>query len=237
SHSEHIPLIALEPAKIHVGCNGFAAPLNEPDPVPKNRYLSFVSGSSCIQTAHRVTFDSLPPPNDVLNGKTMWLGPPAARSEASGTTGPEPEPAVTVSYLQCAPHYADFGELDTVHAYHKGIIPNGVYTIQATKEGCPVEDEGCYTSGLTLTTSMWGDVVGDCEGNACSAPNGVTDFRDITALVDKFKNVPGAVSKPRGDIGDEIPDGRVDFLDTGLAVHSFRGAGYPFVVPGAADCE
>ncbi|MGD2111245.1 MAG: hypothetical protein PVI86_17850 [Phycisphaerae bacterium] len=236
-NGQEIPLLGFKPAKIHTGCWGFRAPMAEPNAVTKNRYLSFVSGSSCVQTAHRVTFDSLPPPNDVLNGKTLWLGPPYQLSENSGSTTDTPAPSFTASYLQCEPYYTDWGQLGTIHVYHRGIVPEALYTIQAIEAGCPVEDEGCYTEGLTVATNRFGDIVGDCDSSGCTPPNAVVDFTDILALVEKFKNEPLSVSKPRGDIGDELPDRRVGFIDVAWAVHTFQGGAYPFVVPNAADCD
>lgn len=234
--NQPIPLVAFVPAKIHVGCLGFQPPMAEPDPVAKNRYLSFRSGGTCVQTAHRVTFDDLPPPNDVLNGKTLWLGPPYQLSDNSGSTADSPPPAFTAAYLQCEPHYTDWGQYGTIHVYHRGIIPAATYTIHAIEEGCPVDDEGCYSAGLTVSTSRFGDIVGDCDATGCTPPNGVVDFTDIMSLVEKFRNLPTAVSKPRGDIGDEIPDRRVGFIDVAWSVHVFQGGSYPFFVPDAADC-
>jgi len=235
-NNNKIPLLGFKPAVIHVAvCRGLQAPEMEPEPVTKNRYLSFVSGSSCIQTAHRVTFDDLPPPNDVLNGKTLWVGPPYQLSDNSGTTDDTP-PVFTAAYLQCDPHYTDWSQYGTIHAYHRGIVPDATYTIQAIEEGCPVDDEGCYTTGLAVSTNKWGDIVGDCDETGCTLPNGIVDFTDIMSLVDKFRNLPLAVSKPRGDIGDELPDRRVGFIDVSWTVHTFQGGGYPFYVPDAADC-
>jgi hypothetical protein len=64
----------------------------------------------------------------------------------------------------------------------------------------------------------------------------VVDFNDIMALVDKFKNVPGAISKPRGDLGDELVDRKVGFIDVAWTIHVFQGGDYPFYVPDAGDC-
>ncbi len=235
-NSQTIPLVAIVPAQVTIGCGGLSPPRAEPDPVSKNRYLSFVPGAGCAPTAQRVTFESLPPPNDVLNGKAMWVGSPYQLSDNSGSMGDSPPPAFTAAYLVCGPHYTDWGECGTIHVYHKGIVPEATYTIQAIEEGCPVDDEDCYSAGLTVTTNKWGDIVGDCGPAGCTPPNGIVDFTDIMSLVDKFRNLPTAVSKPRGDIGDEIPDRRVGFIDVSWAVHMFQGGSYMFFVPNAADC-
>jgi len=236
-NSQDIPLVAVVPARVTVGCGGLSPPREEADPVTKNRYLSFNPGAACVPTAQRVTFESLPPPNDVLNGKTMWVGPPHRLTENSGSTDDSPEPAFNVAYLQCEPYFfTDPSEYDTLNVYHKGIIPESTYTIQAIEEGCPIDDEACYSAGLTVRTNKWGDIVGDCDETGCTDPNAVVDFTDIMSLVDKFRNLPNAVSKPRGDIGDELPDRRVGFIDVSWTVHTFQGGGYPFFVPDVADC-
>jgi hypothetical protein len=167
----------------------------------------------------------------------MWVGRPYPLTENSGSTDALPAPAINVSYLQCEPYFfADPSDYDTLNVYHRGIVPAGTYTIQAIEEGCPIDDEGCYSPGLTVSTNKWGDIVGDCDAAGCTDPNGVVDFNDIMSLVDKFRNLPNAVTKPRGDIGDELPDRRVGFIDVSWTVHTFQGGGYPFYVPDVADC-
>ena len=62
-------------------------------------------------------------------------------------------------------------------------------------------------------------------------PDGDMDFDDITALVDKFRNLPGAPLKSRADIAPAVPDQIVDFVDIPWVVDAFRGLPYPFDGP------
>ena len=98
--------------------------------------------------------------------------------------------------------------------------------------------EACYSNGLTINTSACGDVVGECGagfcqtvGNGytdcCTPPDGVVDFSDIPAVVDKFLNAPGAPQKSRADIMPPTLDRIVDFQDIPEVVAGFRQ------VPGA----
>ncbi|MGB2984343.1 MAG: hypothetical protein WBE26_00555, partial [Phycisphaerae bacterium] len=104
---------------------------------------------------------------------------------------------------------------------------------------------------LAITTSLWGDVVGEYYTNPAncmvmpsgyvdcwSPPNAVVNFDDISSLVDKFRNLFGAPRKARADIAGDppvgIPDRLVNFVDISYDVDAFRGLPYPF--PGPSGC-
>jgi hypothetical protein len=53
----------------------------------------------------------------------------------------------------------------------------------------------------------------------------------VTAVLDKFKNLPGAVIKARADLGGAIPNRTVDMADAMYALDAFRGFAYPFGPP------
>jgi hypothetical protein len=63
----------------------------------------------------------------------------------------------------------------------------------------------------------------------------VVDFEDIAAVVDKFRNLPGALTKARADVSGSTPDRIIDFTDISFVVEAFRNLDYPFPVP--ADCQ
>ena len=109
---------------------------------------------------------------------------------------------------------------------------------------------GCQGSETALSpppwivTSQWGDLAGmysDCRTmpngyvDCWTAPDGDADFDDITAVVDKFRNLPGAPHKSRADIAPASPHGVVDFSDIPAVVEAFRGLPYPY--PGPSPCE
>jgi uncharacterized protein (DUF362 family) len=218
-------------------CVASEPPLAEPAPATtKIRFLSFVPGSAGQQTALRVTLTDLPEPFAGCNGTQQWLGPPYNVTEASSSADPTPEPTFVAARLQDEPHYADWGGLGTVHAFGPGVVPGGSYDIQAISQGCDAGAEPGYSAALPVDASgLWGDLVGDCELAPCTEPDGRTDFIDIMAVVDKFKNEPGAPIKARADLAGDLPDLVVDFVDISYAVEAFRGEPYPFDGPTGCD--
>ena len=127
----------------------------------------------------------------VLVGASMWVGPPSEVSESSGDTGPTPLPTFWSAELQCDPHYTDWSQYDSVHAFDLAVIPGGTYDLQAIGDTSPISLESAYSAPLTIATSVWGDVVRDCTTLPCGAPNGVVDSGDVSAIFDKFSNVTG----------------------------------------------
>ena len=80
--------------------------------------------------------------------------------------------------------------------------------------------------------SRWGDVVRDCTSVPCGPPDGRVDVTtDVTSILDKFKNLPGAPIKARTDIEPNLPDQKISIADVTYALDAFRGDGYPFSGP------
>ena len=208
-------------------CDLLPEPPEDPPggPMPKNRYISFVPGNAGTQTALRVTFTDLPAPFGSFEGEQKWVGPPAESCETSGVPVPPcPGDSLQIATLQCTPYYYDWGSIGTIHVYGHDIVPSAVYTVEAI-------EQGCFSLGLDITTSKWGDIVGNCASTPCTPPNGIVDFSDITAVLDKFKNLAGAPSKPRADVDPNTPDRLVDMTDISRVVDAFRGFPYPFSGP------
>jgi len=211
-------------------CSAIEVPLAEAVAMAKNRFLSLVPQSSGQQTALRVTVAALPTQFEALEGATFWVGEPFEVSESSGSNGPSP-PNFTAARLQCQPYYTDWGAAGTVHVLHQAIIPGGTYDVQAIDEVCDTLDESRFSSAFRIVQSGWGDIVGDCGVSPCSGPDLRIDFIDISATVDKFRNLPDAPIKARADLAGETPDLVVDFVDISRAVDAFRGESYPFDGP------
>ncbi|MGB2985923.1 MAG: hypothetical protein WBE26_08570 [Phycisphaerae bacterium] len=214
-----------------------APPQPAPGAVTKGRYISFVPRNPGEQTALRVTLTDLPAQFEGSEGITMWVGPPHEISEQSNETGDTPPPVFLGASLQCEepPPYMDWGSVGVVYVFDDEIVPNARYDVQAIYEGHSVVVEGNYSMPLPVPTSAcWGDVVGDWSGTEWMAPDGDADFDDIAAVVDKFRNLPGAPSKTRADLADDVPDLLVNFNDISAAVDAFRGLPYPF--DGPAGC-
>jgi hypothetical protein len=195
----------------------------------KNRYLSFVPANSGAQTALRVTAVELPPQFGAIEG-AMWAGSPHQIAEESGSSGATGETFMGAT-LSCEPVYADWGGIGLIHIYGAAIVPGAAYEVQAISESCDPDLGVGLSAPLAVITGSWGDVVGDCSATPCTAPNGECNFDDISAVVDKFKNLPGAPIKARVDIAPQLPDRVIDFVDISTLVDAFRGIPYPFDLP------
>jgi len=133
--------------------------------------------------------------------------------------------------LQCEPYCTDFGSLGLLHVTDDEIIPSAVYDVQAIDCDGDFDDEANYSAPLTITTSKWGDLVGTCAVIPCSPPEGVVNMTtDVTASLDKFRNLPNAVLKSRADVEPNLPDWLVNISDVTYVLDAFRGFPYP---PGA----
>jgi len=212
----------------------------------KNRYFSFADGNPGRLTAIRVTFVDLPVPFEAFEGEIMWIAQPHEYCENAGQSLP-PEggcgaapglesPTFISARLQCEPYYANWSTYGTVHVYHELSIPGAAYELRAIDWNCDVGVESSYSAPLELTTSMWGDVVEDCTTTPCGPPDGVIGVTtDVTAVLDKFKNAPGAPIKARVDLEPNTPDQRINIADVTHCLDAFRGAAYPFP-PGSNPC-
>ncbi len=220
-------------------CPPADAPQTEAVMVTKNRYVSIVPGNAGWQTALRLRFVSLPAPFDVLNGSMMWVGEPVVISDHSGNVDPANVPGwptLVVAALDCEPFYTDWSTSGTVHVYHEYIVPSGMYEIQSVIEGCHVGLESSYSAPLTMATSAWGDLVDNCATPPCGPPDGVVGVAtDVTAVVDKFKNLPGSPHKTRTDLEPAHVDHLLNITDLVFAVDAFLGMPYPFPGPELAD--
>jgi hypothetical protein len=198
--------------------------------VAKGRYLTLIPANAGQSTALRVTPIDLPTAFETLEDTHFWVRAPREISERPGESDDEP-PTFTGAPLSCNPVYLDWGDLGVLHIYGDVIVPGAQYEVRAINEACFVEAEGNYSADLTVATARWGDLVGDCADTPCSPPQGVADFDDISALVDKFRDVPGAPAKARSDIAPGAVDFKVDFEDIPAVVDAFRGLPYPYAIP------
>ena len=210
----------------------------QPIAVPKVRYISMVPGNPDQQTALRVTLSSLPVPFDLLEGTRMWVGDPQQVSENAGKINHEPGWSDFMSAnLQCESYCMDWDTVGLLHVTDDEIIPGAVYDVQTIDCGADFDNEAHYSAPLTITTSKWGDLVGTCAVIPCTPPDGVVNMgADVTACLDKFRNLEGAVLKSRADIEPDLPDWLVNISDVTYVLDAFRGFEYPFE-PGADPCR
>ena len=111
-------------------------------------------------------------------------------------------------------------------------MPSSTYEITAFGSACKGIEASCTNtnSPVTALTRRSGDVV------SLYAPPSQTDQpdgNDVIALVNKFKNLPGAPSKAAGQISGNAIELSLDVsgLDIGQAVDSFKGLAFPYSGP------
>ncbi|MGB2985230.1 MAG: M14 family zinc carboxypeptidase [Phycisphaerae bacterium] len=184
-------------------CEAFAAPT--PDAIAKNRYLSFTPGPSQGQPqAFRVTTVSNPLFPETV-GWQKWVGP----SDAD-----------RVARLQCTAHYDNWA-FTPVHVGDLDIVPGANYEVEATLDGA------AFLPPVAMATvPVWGDVVGEFDEGAWTPPDGVSDFNDISSVVDRFRALPTAPSTERCDMYPAAPNYNVNFDDIAAVVDAFRALPY-----------
>ncbi len=218
------------PAATPVQCNTIIA---------KNRYLSFTGGDPGTLQAIRITFLDLPSPFEYANARTMWVAEPKEYTERSDKLLPSEAPDFPMFWaatLQCEPYFVDWSSYGHVYVFDEAILPGGTYGIQAIDEDCVLSLEHGYSTPLLLTAGPWGDICGPCDDSAWDPPDGSVDVTtDVTAVLDKFKNAPGAPIKARSDIEPSVPDLKVNISDAVFILDAFRGESYPFSGPVTTD--
>ncbi len=219
-----------------------------------NRYLSFSFTPTFTKQAVRVIFRDLPPPYNLWNGTTMWVGAPRPVSEIGGSSDATP-PASMVGSLQCDPAFVQWSGIcvsgwncvggvkdqqscstdadcaPLVHVYHEGVIPGGQYEVQAVFEDCPLGTEANFLPPLLAPNPRWGDVGGryDPSARVWTAPDGSVDVvTDVVAALGKFANRPNAPNKARVDVEPTLADQKVDIGDVTRILDAFRALPYPF---------
>ncbi len=205
----------------------------------KNRYLSIRPPDAPGPCAIRVRITSLPG-FEYAEGRTMWVQHPWAITEWSGSVGLFPQPTFWAAGLGCDPAYTYWDGYNMIDIWDDAIIPGGIYEVQMIKEECSPINPDNFSGALTVVASATGDVAGDCVEASFTSPQGVVDFVDIAALVEKFKNAPGALRKARADlistdIARPAPDWKVDFADITYCVDAFRSQASPLAGPPIED--
>ncbi len=213
------------------------APVPDPSGLRKSRFITFSSVAEGM-TAIRVSFVSLhhvdPPytrgpsiPFTQFEGQSLYIGPPT-RFVESRTSGVP----FFASTLQCEPYYHEWSTISLLQVTGEAIVPSSIYNIQSLAAGCQGDEDNCgaISEILTVQTARWGDVV-DPAGPGSPA---YADFADISALVDKFKSDPDALTKSETLLSGENERGMVNpgpdisLTDISLAVDAFTGMPYPY---------
>lgn len=128
-----------------------------------------------------------------------------------------------------------------VNVYHSELVPSklapgggaiGVparYEVQAIDILCSTAVESNFSAPLVAVQPGWGDIVRDCTGCPCTAPdNAVNVVTDVVSLISKFSNLDCAPLKARADLQPKSLDFQVDVLDVVQGLGGFSGSWFPF---------
>lgn len=225
---------------------GGAAPqalLPDPTGIAKNRYISFVvpaPATAANETAIQVTLTDLmnptppnlpqfPAPNfSAFEGQRHYVGTPTNCQETES-----PPTSFKCAALQCAPVYVDWQAAiggATLHVQASSIVPSSTYTVRQLPAACTGSELSCSSASdpLVVTTQRWGDAVVPFQNpsGALNQPN----VSDIAAAVDKFKELPGAIIRARGDMHPGTVNLVVNIADVAAIVDAFKSFAYPFTI-------
>ncbi len=224
-------------------CSALPPPVTVDPNATKTRFISFTPPNSAgNETAIRVRLMSLhhvnPPynagastPFTAFEGATLWVGPPAVNVESSAELAP-----FKWAFLQCVPHYRDWGTVGLVHVTGSAIVPSSIYEVENVAASCLGVEDTCssVSAPVAIATTRWGDVEASYNPPATTAQ---PDITDVTAMVNKFRSILGAASKSRMLIAGNDPFGNINaatitndfnFSHIAACVDAFRGGPYPF---------
>jgi hypothetical protein len=200
-----------------------------------NRFLAVTGGNPGERTAIRITYGSVPLPNQHLSGSVVWVSTPTLYSEHSASKLPSSAPPGWPTFysadVSCTPGFFDWSEFGTVYVRGASLVPGSTYAIESVLLGCSTSSAENYSAPLMLATSGYGDIVGDCMASPCSPANGVAEGLDITAILDKFRNAAVAPSKAQSDLDPGNLDGLITIADILRVLDGFRNNLYLYTAP------
>jgi hypothetical protein len=158
------------------------------------------------------------------------------------------------SRLQCSPFYYDWASEPEINVIGAEMVPSSSYDVQAYGSTCKGVESGCgdVSPVVTMTTRRFGDMVAAFNPGTLP-PTTQPDANDVASSVNKFKQLPGVLSKTIAQNFGNLVDANADqsSLDIALVVDGAKGFRYPFSGPcpcpsavpcdftacaGAADC-
>jgi hypothetical protein len=137
-----------------------------------------------------------------------------------------------IAGVESAPVYRIWSE-PVIHVGDCEIIPAASYEIRATPDGV------VFTAPLSVSTiaqpapKFYGDVVGVFNGSEWTAPQGVVNFADVTAVQQRAQSAATAPHVTRADvvtvgIGDPCLNRIGNTADVFLILKAFQSNAYPF---------
>ncbi|MBI1826688.1 MAG: hypothetical protein HY287_10630 [Planctomycetes bacterium] len=213
-----------------------------PDDAQGPRYIAFVVPYMSQIAAIRVRLASLAhpnPPNAVgiaepsyagFEDRVRWVASPVYFTESNAP------PAWGYAWqLTCAPYYTGWnGSPSGQIIYVSGpeILPSSYYDVQFVGQSCQGVERNCVnvSAPLRVHTRRWGDVAPPFQ-TPSPAPLTQPDIKDVTAILNKMKEIPGSLGVTRTDLFGNAPNHRVDISDVSSAVDAFKGLAFPFAGP------
>lgn len=163
------------------------------------------------------------------NACVRWLGPPRTILESQNNAALG---AFRASRLQCTPYYQDWSGENWVAVTGAEIIPSSIYHFQAVNKSCAGLEETCVdvSPAVSARTRRAGDVA---EPWGTPTTMGQPSPTDVVAMLDRFKNQPGAPSKAIAQVQPNVTDLNADVgaLDIVAVIDYFKGYAYQFSGP------
>jgi len=196
--------------------------------------LQNVTNAPCCPPQNFGSFESATCTGDPVpgGGCARWVGKPGTFLESQDDPS---GPTYRAARLQCSPFYFDWITETTtkpITVVGAEIMPSSEYRVQAYGSSCAGNEGTCtnVSAPVTMYTRRSGDL------NAVYNPPGTTtqpDAIDVTQLVNKFKNVPGAPGKAITQLQPNLPElnGDINALDIVAVVDAVKGFAYPFAGP------
>lgn len=188
------------------------------------RFLPFRAEGVAVETAIRVTVIS-DPWDFSLDGQVRWLDAPVEYFEGDSLT---PEfGTYWASLLVCEPALFDWTSVEAPWIAAEEIRPLSLYALQQGDASCidAIESGGsddCLSPPFYVRTGKIGDAGLPFHGfTGVSQPTVV----DILAHIDKFIQLPSALTKPRLALVPSLPklNTKVDKSDILASIDSFLG--------------
>lgn len=213
-------------------CAAPIVPAEQETVVRKNRYLTIRGIPGSINSI-QITLTIPPVGFEEFAGISYWVNNPVLESENSGRTTPvEGFGTFLVATLGCDPVNIFWSDFEQFDVRGTAILPGATYTVQFFNGNCPIGTHAPPSPLIPLQTSIWGDLIKDCEAFPCGPPDGSVDVTtDVTSILDKFRNLPTAPRKARTDIEPRIVDRIINISDVTFALEAFSSFPYPFAGP------
>jgi len=163
------------------------------------------------------------------NSCARWVGKLGTFYEAQGPPVAGPYKAAR---LQCTPYYWDWKPEGLITVVGADVAPSSEYSVQVYGATCMGAEDGC--AAVSLAVPMFTRRSGDVEQPF--TPPGVStqpDVTDIAQLVNKFKNLSGALVKAISQLQPNLPELNADInaLDIVAVVDSVKGLKWAFSGP------